>query len=67
MLLVSAVLNSLCNLRVCVSDMHQNFQQDLIRLRLVAANAFVQNLNDQYGMGNATEQLKISAQVKQLR
>ncbi|RZC38478.1 BBS1 and/or ACBP domain containing protein [Asbolus verrucosus] len=44
-------------------DMHQNFQQDLLKLRLTAARALVQNLTDQSGTGNAQEQIKLSAQV----
>lgn len=45
------------------ADMHQSFQQDLVRLRLTAARALVQNLSDQSGAGNAQEQIKLSAQV----
>ncbi|XP_048522412.1 Bardet-Biedl syndrome 1 protein homolog isoform X2 [Dendroctonus ponderosae] len=44
-------------------EIHQTFQQDLIRLRLSAARALVQNLSDQSGIGNEKEQLKLSAQV----
>ena len=46
-------------------EIHQTFQQDLIRLRLSAARALVQNLDDQSGVGNEKEQIKLSAQVKQ--
>lgn len=45
------------------TEMHQNFQRDLVQLRLVAARTIVQNLTDQTGIGNEKEQLKISAQV----
>lgn len=45
------------------TEMHQNFQQDLVRLRLAAARALVQNLADQTGIGNEKEQIKLSAQV----
>lgn len=45
-------------------DMHQNFQQDLIRLRLTTAQALVQSLSDQSGVGNDKEQIKLSAQVQ---
>lgn len=45
------------------AEMHQSFQQDLVRLRLVAARAVVQSLSDQTGVGNEKEQLKVSAQV----
>ncbi|XP_050310813.1 Bardet-Biedl syndrome 1 protein homolog [Anthonomus grandis grandis] len=44
-------------------EIHQSFQQDLIRLRLTAARALVQNLSDQSGVGNEKEQIKLSAQV----
>ncbi|CAG9759499.1 unnamed protein product [Ceutorhynchus assimilis] len=44
-------------------EIHQSFQQDLIRLRLSAARALVQNLADQSGIGNEKEQIKLSAQV----
>jgi Bardet-Biedl syndrome 1 protein len=44
-------------------EMHQGFQQDLVRLRLTAARALVQNIGDQSGAGNAQEQVKLSAQV----
>lgn len=44
-------------------EMHQSFQQDLVRLRLTAARALVQNLSDQSGTGNTEEQIKLSAQV----
>ncbi|CAH0556153.1 unnamed protein product, partial [Brassicogethes aeneus] len=44
-------------------EMHQNFQQDLIRLRLTAARSLVQSLSDQSGVGNEKEQIKLSAQV----
>lgn len=52
-------------MKVCFkfSDMHQCFQQDLIRLRLLAARATVQNLSVQSGLGNEKEQVKLSAQV----
>lgn len=43
--------------------MHQNFQQDLIRLRLTAARALVQIQSDQSGIGNEKEMVKLSAQV----
>lgn len=43
--------------------MHQHFQQDLIRLRLLAARATVQNLSTQSSLGNEKEQVKLSAQV----
>lgn len=45
------------------AEMHQNFQQDLVRLRLVAARALVQSLTDQTGIGNEKENLKVSAQI----
>ncbi|KAL1490258.1 hypothetical protein ABEB36_012984 [Hypothenemus hampei] len=44
-------------------EIHQTFQQDLIRLRLTAARALIQNLTDQSGIGNEKEQIKLSAQV----
>ncbi|XP_022916121.1 BBSome complex member BBS1 [Onthophagus taurus] len=44
-------------------DMHQNFQKDLIRLRLLAARAMVQAQSNQTGVGNEKELLKLSAQV----
>ncbi|XP_066144542.1 Bardet-Biedl syndrome 1 protein homolog [Euwallacea fornicatus] len=44
-------------------EIHQTFQQELIRLRLTAARALVQNLSDQSGIGNEKEQIKLSAQV----
>lgn len=47
----------------CFSDMHQSFQQDLIRLRLLAARATVENLSVQSGLGNEKEKVKLSAQV----
>ncbi|ERL89688.1 hypothetical protein D910_07051 [Dendroctonus ponderosae] len=47
-------------------EIHQTFQQDLIRLRLSAARALVQNLSDQSGIGNEKEQLKLSAQARVL-
>lgn len=47
--------------------MHQNFQQDLIRLRLTSARALVQTLSDQSGVGNEKEQIKLSAQVQLLQ
>lgn len=44
-------------------EMHQSFQQDMIRLRLNAARSMVQLHGDQTGTGNQKEQLKLSAQV----
>ncbi|XP_017775574.1 PREDICTED: Bardet-Biedl syndrome 1 protein [Nicrophorus vespilloides] len=44
-------------------EMHQHFQQDLIRLRLNAARALVQSQGDQTGVGNDKELIKLSAQV----
>ncbi|XP_044260139.1 Bardet-Biedl syndrome 1 protein homolog [Tribolium madens] len=44
-------------------EMHQSFQEDLVRLRLTAARALVQSLSDQSGAGNAQEEIKLSAQV----
>lgn len=43
--------------------MHQNFQKDLIRLRLTAARALVQIQSDNSGVGNEKELVKLSAQV----
>lgn len=45
------------------TEMHQNFQQDLVRLRLAAARALVENLADQTGIGNEKAQIKLSAQI----
>ncbi|XP_065155693.1 Bardet-Biedl syndrome 1 protein homolog isoform X2 [Atheta coriaria] len=44
-------------------EMHRNFQQDLIRLRLNAARAMAHSLSDSTGMGNEKEMVKVSAQV----
>ncbi|XP_030761918.1 Bardet-Biedl syndrome 1 protein homolog [Sitophilus oryzae] len=44
-------------------EIHQTFQQDLLRLRLTTARALVQNLSDQSGVGNEKENIKLSAQV----
>ncbi|KAK5645322.1 hypothetical protein RI129_006622 [Pyrocoelia pectoralis] len=44
-------------------DMHQSFQQDLIRLRLTSARTLLQINSDQSGIGNTKEQIKLSAQV----
>ncbi|KAF2901979.1 hypothetical protein ILUMI_04215 [Ignelater luminosus] len=44
-------------------DMHQSFQQDLVRLRLIAARTVVQVNSNQAAAGNEKEQLKLSAQV----
>lgn len=43
--------------------MHQSFQQDLVRLRLIAARTVVQVNSNQSAAGNEKEQLKLSAQV----
>ncbi|KAL3268342.1 hypothetical protein HHI36_007458 [Cryptolaemus montrouzieri] len=43
--------------------MHRNFQQDLIRLRLLTAKEIAQNLNYQTGNTNERKQIKLSAQV----
>ncbi|KAK9881636.1 hypothetical protein WA026_017158 [Henosepilachna vigintioctopunctata] len=43
--------------------MHRNFQQDLIRLRLLAAREMAQTLSCQIGCGNEKKQIKLSAQV----
>lgn len=45
------------------AEMHQGFQRDLVRLRLAAARALVQNLADQTGAGNERARVKLSAQV----
>ncbi|KAB0795298.1 hypothetical protein PPYR_12137 [Photinus pyralis] len=45
------------------TDMHQSFQQDLIRLRLTSARTLLQINSDQSGIGNTKEQIKLSAQV----
>ncbi|KAK4876426.1 hypothetical protein RN001_012848 [Aquatica leii] len=44
-------------------EMHQSFQQDLVRLRLTAARTLLQINCDQSGIGNPKEQIKLSAQV----
>lgn len=44
-------------------EMHRNFQQDLVRLRLIAASALAQNLADQTGVGNEGAMVKVAAQV----
>ncbi|KAF7283601.1 hypothetical protein GWI33_023358, partial [Rhynchophorus ferrugineus] len=49
--------------RQCAVEIHQTFQQDLLRLRLTTARALVQNINDHSGIGNEKENIKLSAQV----
>ncbi|KAJ8970106.1 hypothetical protein NQ314_001396 [Rhamnusium bicolor] len=46
-----------------ILDMHQKFQQDLIRLRLTSARELVSNVTKQSSIGNDEEQIKLTARV----
>lgn len=60
---INFYIRSIEKRNLCLPEIHQTFQQDLIRLRLAATRNLVQNLNDQSGVGNEKEQIKLSAQV----
>lgn len=47
-----------------ILEIHQSFQQDLVRLRLTAARDIIAISHDQSATGNEKEQVKLSAQVK---